>query len=205
MNLIEVNPTAIYKDKISFDNIHNKEQFLDNLISNSVGLSEKMNILDLELFLDLRKQIEYHIKWYEKNICGFNHEISLDITDSWYRETQPHQNHPIHNHPNSLISGVVYLNVPKDSGHHSRLNFETRHFIFKGFEFQYHQNTNKYNAKMTYVPVETGDIILFPSWMDHYVTENESAIESRKIISFNTFIKGTVTLRNSFPTTIQMG
>lgn len=205
MDLIEINPTVIYKDKILLNGKDDKKSFLSDLVSNNVGLSERMDILDLELFQDLRKQIEHHIKWYEKNICGFTDEIYLSITDSWYRETKPYKNHPLHNHPNSLISGVVYLNVPKNSLHHSRLNFETGHFIFKGFEFHYTQNVNKYNAKMTYVPVETGSIILFPSWMEHYVTENESTTESRKVISFNTFIKGTVTLENSFPTTIKIG
>ena len=204
MQLAEINPTVIYKDKISLGDSLEKEEFLDNLISNNVGLSQRMDVLDLDLFSDLRSQVYSHIKWYEQNICGFNEEISLYITDSWYRETIPGNDHPIHNHPNSLLSGVIYLNVPENSGHHSKLNFETGHFIFKGFHFDYYQNVNKYNAKSTFISVETGDIVIFPSWMEHYVTDNESTNQSRKIISFNTFIKGTVTCRNSFPTTIQL-
>jgi len=129
----------------------------------------------------------------------------LEITDSWYRETFPSNNHPVHNHPNSLLSGVVYLNIPENSGNHAGINFETKHHMFKGFHFEYHsEKPNKYNARTTYVPVKTGDIILFPSWIDHYVTPNESETDSRKIISFNTFLKGKISLNTLYPTTIHL-
>lgn len=205
MEVIDINPTGIYKDTIDFKSSSLMDVFLNNLSTSIVGLSEEMNVLDLPVFEDLKIQIQKHLKWYEDNICGFNDEMFLEITDSWYRETSPSNNHPTHNHPNSLLSGVVYLNVPVDSGNHAGINFETDHHIFKGFNFEYHSNKpNKYNVRTTYVPVKTGDIILFPSWIDHYVTPNESETDSRKIISFNTFLKGKISLNTFYPTTIHL-
>ena len=62
MQLAEINPTVIYKDKISLGDCLEKEEFLDNLISNNVGLSERMDVLDLDLFSNLRSQVYSHIK-----------------------------------------------------------------------------------------------------------------------------------------------
>ena len=86
-----------------------------------------------------------------------------------------------------MLSGVVYLNVPKGNKHHEGLNLihiENRG-VFKNHEFVYDFIPTKYNEFRTYIPVETGDIILFPSYLFHFVSHNESENESRRIISFN--------------------
>ena len=68
----------------------------------------------------------------------------------------------------------------------------------------YNQNNTRYNVKETFIPVESGDIILFPSYIDHFVSHNLSETESRKIISFNTFIEGDMNLNNSFPNQLSL-
>ena len=202
--IVELNPTAIYKNKISTTINELQNKFLTDLSVSFVGLSENMDVLNSSVFSDLKKEVQSHIKWYETNICGFNDEMYLEITDSWYRETTSQQNHPLHNHPNSLISGVIYLNVPDQPGNHCGINFETNHHIFPGFNFEYRPGQDtKYNLRSMHIPVESGDIILFPSWIDHYVTKNLSQ-HPRKIISFNTFLKGTVSWGTLYPTTISL-
>ena len=194
-------PTAIYKDKLEYKVTSQQRDTLDNLVIHPNELSEEMGILDRPEFKSMKDVVFSHVKKYEKDVCGFKSSLSFKLTESWYRETLPGHNHPDHNHPNSMLSGVVYLNVPKGDESHEGINLihiENRG-VFKNHEFRYDYTPTKYNQITTFVPVETGDIVLFPSYLYHFVTHNESRNESRRVISFNTFIQGRMSCENTYP------
>tara|TARA_B100000131_G_scaffold315288_1_gene353444 strand:- start:98 stop:703 length:606 start_codon:yes stop_codon:yes gene_type:complete len=194
-------PTAIYKDKLGYKLTSQQRDTLDNLVIHPNELSEEMGILDRPEFKSMKDVVFSHVKKYEKDVCGFKSSLSFKLTESWYRETVPGHNHPDHNHPNSMLSGVVYLNVPKGDESHEGINLihiENRG-VFKNHEFRYDYTPTKYNQITTFVPVETGDIVLFPSYLYHFVTHNESRNESRRVISFNTFIQGRMSCENTYP------
>ena len=194
-------PTAIYKDKLGYKVTSQQRDTLDNLVIHPNELSEEMGILDRPEFKSMKDIVFSHVKKYEKDVCGFKSSLSFKLTESWYRETVPGHNHPDHNHPNSMLSGVVYLNVPKGDESHEGINLihiENRG-VFKNHEFRYDYTPTKYNQITTFVPVETGDIVLFPSYLYHFVTHNESRNESRRVISFNTFIQGRMSCENTYP------
>ena len=194
-------PTAIYKDKLGYKLTSQQRDTLDNLVIHPNELSEEMGILDRPEFKSMKDIVFSHVKKYEKDVCGFKSSLSFKLTESWYRETVPGHNHPDHNHPNSMLSGVVYLNVPKGDKSHEGINLihiENRG-VFKNHEFRYDYTPTKYNQITTFIPVETGDILLFPSYLYHYVSRNESENESRRIISFNTFIQGRMSCENTYP------
>ena len=194
-------PTAIYKDKLGYKVTSQQRDTLDNLVIHPNELSEEMGILDRPEFKSMKDIVFSHVKKYEKDVCGFKSSLSFKLTESWYRETLPGHNHPDHNHPNSMLSGVVYLNVPKGDESHEGINLihiENRG-VFKNHEFRYDYTPTKYNQITTFVPVETGDIVLFPSYLYHFVTHNESRNESRRVISFNTFIQGRMSCENTYP------
>ena len=158
-------PTAIYKDKLGYKLTSQQRDTLDNLVIHPNELSEEMGILDRPEFKSMKDVVFSHVKKYEKDVCGFKSSLSFKLTESWYRETVPGHNHPDHNHPNSMLSGVVYLNVPKGDESHEGINLihiENRG-VFKNHEFRYDYTPTKYNQITTFVPVETGDILLFPS------------------------------------------
>lgn len=203
MNIYDLNATVIYKNNLDYNFSHDQYAFLDNLPISQSELSDEMYLLNKKLFLPLQGKVYEHITDYTNNVCGFSQDMSLKITESWYRETKPGNNHGKHNHPNSLLSGIIYVNVPEECSEHSGVNFETMHHTFKNFSFEYDIETpNKYNCRRTFVPVKSGDIVLFPSWIDHYVSENKSSVSSRKIISFNTFLKGKLEINNKYPNTL---
>ena len=194
-------PTAVYKDKLGYKETTQQKDVLDNLVIHPNELSEEMGILDRPEFKSMKDVVFSHVKKYEKDVCGFKSSLSFKLTESWYRETVPGHNHPDHNHPNSMLSGVVYLNVPKGDKSHEGINLihiENRG-VFKNHEFRYDYTPTKYNQITTFVPVETGDIVLFPSYLYHFVTHNESRNESRRVISFNTFIQGRMSCENTYP------
>jgi cupin superfamily acireductone dioxygenase involved in methionine salvage len=53
-------------------------------------------------------------------------------------------------------------------------------------EFSKKKNT-EWNANVVKVGVEEGDLIIFPSWMKHDVSLNETKNRERISLSFNTF------------------
>ena len=199
-------PTAIYKDKLGYKVTSQQRDTLDNLVIHPNELSEEMGILDRPEFKSMKDVVFSHVKKYEKDVCGFKSSLSFKLTESWYRETVPGHNHPDHNHPNSMLSGVVYLNVPKGDESHEGINLihiENRG-VFKNHDFRYDYTPTKYNQISTFIPVETGDIVLFPSYLYHFVSRNESENESRRIISFNTFIQGRMSCENSYPNVLTL-
>ena len=194
-------PTAVYKDKLGYKLTSQQKDVLHNLVIHPNELSEEMGILDRPEFKSMKDIVFSHVEKYEKDVCGFKSSLSFKLTESWYRETIPGHNHPDHNHPNSMLSGVVYLNVPKGDKSHEGINLihiENRG-VFKNHEFRYDYTPTKYNQITTFIPVETGDIVLFPSYLYHFVTHNESRNESRRVISFNTFIQGRMSCENTYP------
>ena len=198
---IDIKPTAVYKDKLGYKLTSQQKDVLHNLVIHPNELSEEMGILDRPEFKSMKDIVFSHVEKYEKDVCGFKSSLSFKLTESWYKETVPGNDHIDHNHPNSMLSGVVYLNVPKGDKSHEGINLihiENRG-VFKNHEFRYDYTPTKYNQITTFVPVETGDIVLFPSYLYHFVTHNESRNESRRVISFNTFIQGRMSCENTYP------
>ena len=74
-----------------------------------------------------------------------------------------------HNHGNAYVSAVLYLSVPKGSGS----------LVFVPRLNQYDNSMYKYS-----ISPEKGSYYMFPGYLDHYVTRNESQ-EKRVSISFN--------------------
>ena len=114
-----------------------------------------------------------------------NTNVAIDITQSWFNYNKKGNTHHIHNHRNSVISGIMYLQGtsgatifkrPNDLGIASLFDFDTTQI-------------NEFNNNEFYINPEIGKLILFPSMMEHYVAENKND-ETRITLSFNTFFKG---------------
>jgi uncharacterized protein (TIGR02466 family) len=109
--------------------------------------------------------------------------INLYITQSWANYTEKNQYHHKHQHPNSLISGVLYISSDDDT---DRINF------YKELKSQYHiptENFNHWNSESWWFPVKSNTLLLFPSDLTHMV-ETKKTPGTRISISFNTFFKG---------------
>ena len=94
-----------------------------------------------------------------------------------------------HVHPNSHLAGVFWIKTPPNSG-----NIEfTSSYEFVGFEelekLYPDEFVEKYNSyRIYYFPPVAGDILIFPSHLQHEVKENKSD-EDRISVSFNISIK----------------
>jgi uncharacterized protein (TIGR02466 family) len=114
--------------------------------------------------------------------------IKIFITQSWVNHTTTREYHHKHYHVNSVLSGVLYLQVdPKiDSIMFSKemgrpdtlLKFETDRY-------------NSFNSETCNIMnLETGDVIIFPSTLSHSVPNREASSTPRISLAFNSFVKG---------------
>ena len=140
-------------------------------------------ILNEPEMADLNKFITKQLNEYVKRVYKPKFPAEVFVTQSWLNWTKKGEFHHKHEHPNSFISGVFYVNAIKN---------EDMIKFYKDFLPMYqinHNQPNNYNSGDVTILVETGDLVLFPSNFQHNVPPTTSK-ETRISISFNTFIRG---------------
>lgn len=144
-------------------------------------------VLEHDDLKDLKEFIQYYIDSFIQRIVMPKTNVNLYVTQSWVNYTKAGQYHHIHNHPNSVISGVFYINAVNDKIHFH--NKKTPNYILD-FETD---NYELFNSKSWFFEVKTNDIFLFPSTLDHNVETLDGNREDVRIsLAFNTFFKGFV-------------
>ena len=190
-------PIPIYTTKIDRGFTKQELQFVKeqkkHCSNNEGNINTKDHyILNRKQFKNIKKFLDNHCKNYlDKIICPKNN-LELYITQSWLNYTEAEQYHHKHEHPNSVISGVLYFD--------SDINNDK---IFFSHSKGYQQispevdNTkwNLYNSGTWWFPVETGNLFMFPSSTTHQV-ETKKGNNTRISLAFNTFYKGTIGLNN---------
>jgi uncharacterized protein (TIGR02466 family) len=147
--------------------------------------SKERYLFENKIFKNLHDECLDLINEYMKTVICSKYEVSTYITQSWLNYTNPGQFHHKHSHANSYLSGVLYINAEEED----KIQFfkSTAHEPIKLTT----ENFNVYNSESWWVPVKTGDIIVFPSSLQHMVTNTESK-KTRISLAFNTFLKGTI-------------
>lgn len=145
--------------------------------------SANRKILDDPLLSDLREFVDKSVDEYFKSVLVPKFDVKLKMTQSWMNYTEKGQYHHRHEHPNSFISGVFYINA----------NPELDKIYFYNTQYQrikiVADSYNPYNSESWWLPVETGKLLLFPSNLTHMVQPVETE-ETRVSIAFNTFPTG---------------
>jgi len=133
----------------------------------------------------LRDFIETSIADYFRQVHNPKHKVNLQITQSWANYTEPGQWHHKHSHSNSCVSGVFYPQADRKT--------DKIYFYKSGFEQLKFppENWNIYNSESWWFDVGTGDLVLFPSSLDHMV-ETVEGHQTRISLSFNTFPVGNI-------------
>ena len=149
-------------------------------------------LLECKELSGLKKFIEKHIDYYAHDFFKVSRKHQFYITQSWVNFNRKGETHHAHHHSNSLISGVFYV-----AGDDCPINFSNpRYHIFgKGFDVLTDEN-NIYNAKGWRLPNENFKLILFPSHVTHFVESNMHDTP-RISLSMNTFIKGSIGIKDS--------
>ena len=149
------------------------------------------DLLNHKEFSNLRLFVEDSLKDYLKLTISPMDENEVYITQSWASISTPGQFHHGHVHQNSLISGVLYLSAEegKDS-----IVF-TSEKKYQRIQLQAKEATAYNSAQL--VHVKTGDLLIFPSELEHRV-EPTTSNSDRISVSFNTFVRGNIGYKNSY-------
>ena len=147
--------------------------------------SKDNNLFDREELKDVHEFAKESVNKYLQGVYAPKNNVSLYVTQSWANYTQPGGFHHKHAHPNSFVSGVLYIQADpeKDKIYFYRDGYQQLKLPTENF--------NPYNSESWWFEAVPGQLYLFPSGTTHMVQNTESA-DTRVSISFNTFLKGYV-------------
>lgn len=155
----------------------------------NIKLSDEKHILDQPILKPLRDEIMQEFNYYIDDVLQVDsQELTWEITTSWTTKSEPGNNSDMHNHRNSLISGVVYLETNPESGVITFNEFNNNRLFYQMIDLKF-KNFNIYNSSLWSVPPQNYMMIFFPSVLLHQVTKNMSS-HVRHSLAFNFFPKG---------------
>ena len=183
-------PTPIYISKVDRKLTSLELKFVDknkkDFYKNDGNITSNNNyILNEKPFANIKKELDLRVQDYFDKVISPANNITPYITQSWLNYTETNQYHHKHAHPNSLVSGVFYINCNEE---HDKIKFFNENYKPIKLETK---DWNLWNSESWWFPVKTGDVILFPSSLTHMV-ETKQGDNTRISLAFNVFIKGTV-------------
>ena len=133
----------------------------------------------------IKDSITNKVKSYLYDTCGISDKIIPELVTSWVNLHTKGDWAQIHNHTNSIVSGVWYLSTTPNSG-----NFlvHTDNKLF-GNVLDFPRKDNLFNSNDCAFLPQNGDLILFPSNLKHSVAPNKSDKE-RLSLAFNYMLRG---------------
>jgi uncharacterized protein (TIGR02466 family) len=191
MNIINFLPLPVYEFTCD-------DKLIDRIVSTVPNVPFVQNqgntingnmVSETDLFYDA----ELH-EWFNscieeaKKSLHIPKEVNLEITSCWVNKTKKLQIHHRHAHPNSFMSGTLYLSDEHSGG---ISEFITENLWWNNFKWlSFANSTNARTINQKYVP-QKGKLLLFPSGVLHGVTAMIDN-STRYSIAFNTFFSGPI-------------
>ena len=196
VKILQLFPISIYAGDVTFSDellVHLKGLDQQKIIYNGSyngNITNDKQVLNHDICAPLKEQVQVGMNEFILNYYKVQFDGKFFIHRSWVLEHQPgHWSQP-HSHPNSILSGVLYLDVPADSGeiqfhkpdnYHNWINTATLRFMVDEF--------HEYNCDTWRIPPYTGQMFIFPSHLRHSVELNVTQ-ESRWSLAFDCFLEG---------------
>jgi uncharacterized protein (TIGR02466 family) len=185
-------PIKMYKHDVSSWKEAVIKTEMERMSADNGWLSVNRKILTTDKKFDgLHKIIKESVDDYVYTTCGISkrEESEFIIQTSWVVRNDPKDWAHAHHHRNSLFSGCLYFDVPKNSGDFVIHKDPTHmNFMSSTVEFDVDQ-WNIFNAMRWTFKVEEGLLLMFPSHIRHSVDTNMSNLP-RYSLAFNVWYKG---------------
>ena len=147
------------------------------------GYTSYASLTDLvrrdSLFDDLRRVLDRHVARFADELhldCG-----KLKLDSLWINILKPGAAHSGHIHPGSVISGTVYLEIPKGA---SALKLEDPRLPMMMAAPKRTADAPEDERTFVYVTPKAGEILMWESFIRHEVPANQAKTE-RVSLSFN--------------------
>jgi uncharacterized protein (TIGR02466 family) len=178
-------PTPIWYGELNFNIDAVKDKCLElrkldpngRAASNAGGWqSNDVSLSDYAEFADLLLEMKSKIKEVSEQI---HPNFVCDFDNVWININGPQDYNRLHWHPRATLSGVVYIDVDKDSG---KINFYPE-------SLQKHYPIEPFNSKLfyesaSYIP-SNQMMLIFPAWLKHDVNPSPNSTKERISMSFN--------------------
>lgn len=139
---------------------------------------QSSELLERDPFSDLAPLILREATRFGRALAMRIEKYPLRISDFWINVFGTGHAQDVHRHPNSIISGIYYIQVPEDAGDlmlHTPADDELTPPV---------EGSNELNTGTQRWKPVAGQMLLFRSWMRHSVMPNRSA-EERISVAFN--------------------
>lgn len=153
------------------------------------SVSESSNVLD-----DL-KELSNIIDKYVDDFVETTLEIRQKVNRiaSWSAISKKGEMHHNHSHPGTFLSAVFYAKC--DTG--NLVMTRPRSMLQDGFNFSYDvKKYNAYNCTRWELPLKSGDLVIFPGWLNHESAETQD--NERIIVGANYFLSGQLGNEHSY-------
>jgi uncharacterized protein (TIGR02466 family) len=135
--------------------------------SNRGGWNSAMTLFENQLFKPLRAAAQAA---FSEVLKSYNLEKSLRFKLlAWANITDPGGYNVTHGHPHCLMSACYYLTVPELSGD---IAFEDPRPAAKYAPLK--SGKSLLGSRTVTIRPKSGDLLVFPSWLEHYVEQNGS-------------------------------
>ncbi len=148
--------------------------------------STETYVLKNPIYHNLGSWLEDKARKFFYDIYSPSGQVDLYITQSWINHSEVGEEHHVHAHPNSIVSGVFYFDADPAVDKITFVKTITKDIDIIPVQY------NPWNSNTWYYSVDVGQLIIFPSTLKHTV---ESVLPSTKrktriSLSFNTFVRG---------------
>ena len=140
------------------------------------GLSSHYEDGQSSNFLDkgIKKRIQTALDEYNTE-CGYKFS---KLSNIWSNIQNSGSALLEHSHPQSLVSGALYINV----GEESRLYFHNPNpYVYSTGR----RESTPFTYEYSWIPVHNCELILFPSWLRHGKHDYINEMDERIVVSFN--------------------
>lgn len=148
--------------------------------------SEDNYVLDKPELVDLKEFCLNSVNHYFQAVYCPDTAMKLRITQSWSNYTNGGQFHHRHAHPNSMVSGVLYIqsDPTKDRIYFYKTGYQPLKVQVRDW--------NLFNSESWWFESKPAQLILFPSSLEHMVQNTQAEAMTRISLSFNTFPVGVI-------------
>ena len=195
MKVLEILPQKIFKFKCDPDLIKKSLIYLED--EDWKDYEEWQISQSTDVRLNKNPKYSDLYKWIKKCLMEVKNELNfkctrLEITQSWANTSQKGQSMWSHTHPNSFVSGILYLTNSNASTIFSMDSIWTNYYQNTSHTLQL-KTTDHDDLIVTHKQQTVqGDLIIFPSNLVHMVDDHDIDDYDRYTISFNSFPAGVI-------------
>ena len=178
-------PQVIWSAMIHMVNNYELKKWAYDRKKNDVGrrISNYGGFQSSDILQGQNDQVDKLIGHLDKEITDISRQVALPplaIKNIWLNINPPGSYNELHNHQDSVLSGVYYIDANEQQGN---IQFE------RSDNAEYHlpeymEKITYFNATRATYAAKSGALYIFPSWLKHHVQGNQSNTD-RISLSFN--------------------